>query len=135
MNIKSQLIFYCSWNIIVNIIIILLYLVLFYFQLNWLLILTWWFTLIYVSFFIFIGICIIIYLSLNNQIKNNSLYFKLYKEYPKILNVLNIFSYVCKIIILYLMFINNWIFLPIIILIASFINLIVYLLLIKKMKS
>lgn len=135
MNIKSQLIFYCSWNIIVNIIIILLYLVLFYFQLNWLLILTWWFTLIYVNFFIFIGICIIIYLSLNNQIKNNSLYFKLYKEYPKILNVLNIFSYVCKIIILYLMFINNWIFLPIIILIASFINLIVYRLLIKKMKS
>lgn len=135
MNIKSQLIFYCSWNIIVNIIIILLYLVLFYFQLNWLLILIWWFTLIYISFFIFIGICIIIYLSLNNQIKNNSLYFKLYKEYPKILNVLNIFSYVCKIIILYLMFINNWIFLPIIILIASFINLIVYLLLIKKMKS
>lgn len=135
MNIKSQLIFYSSWNIIVNIIIILLYLLLFYFQLNWLLILIWWFTLIYISFFIFIGICIIIYLSLNNQIKNNSLYFKLYKEYPKILNFLNIFSYFCKLIILYLMFINNWIFLPIIILIASFINLIVYLLLIKKMKS
>lgn len=135
MNMKSQLIFYCSWNIIVNIIIILLYSLLFYFQLTWLLILTWWFTLIYVSFFIFIGICIIIYLILNKQINDDSLFLKLYKEYPKIINFLNIFSYFCKIIILYLMFINNWIFLPIILLIASFVNLIIYLLLIKKIKS